>query len=294
MRRSYLDYAMSVIVSRALPDVRDGLKPVHRRILFAMHELQRLEQGLQEIGRIVGDVIGKYHPTATPRSMTRSSAWPRISRCATCWWTGQGNFGSVDGDNAPPCVAHRSAHGQDRPPAPEDIDKKPSISGQLRRFRERAPHSAGPHPEPADQRPAGIAVAWRPTSRPTTKRGDRRLSCPPGKPGGDHRGSDPDHPGAGFPRTAGIIYGVMGVRDGYMTGRGRVIMRARTHFEDMGGRPPGAHRRRDSPTRSTRSPSSKNRRTGQRKEDRGYCAHPRRVGQIRHAYRHRAEARRGR
>ena len=83
LKRSYLDYAMSVIVSRALPDVRDGLKPVHRRILYSMHEDgARLEQALSQVRAIVGDVMGKYHPHGDSRSTTPWCAWRRISRCA--------------------------------------------------------------------------------------------------------------------------------------------------------------------------------------------------------------------
>ena len=101
MRKSYLDYAMSVIVGRALPDVRDGLKPVHRRVLFAMHELSNdWNKAYKKSARIVGDVIGKYHPhgdTAVYDTIVRmaqdfSLRYPLVD--------GQGNFGSVDGDNA--------------------------------------------------------------------------------------------------------------------------------------------------------------------------------------------------
>jgi DNA gyrase subunit A len=83
MQRSYLDYAMSVIVSRALPDVRDGLKPVHRRILYASHESgYHWNRKYVKSARPVADVMGKYHPMATPRSMTRWCAWPSTGRCA--------------------------------------------------------------------------------------------------------------------------------------------------------------------------------------------------------------------
>ena len=84
MRRSYLDYAMSVIVGRALPDVRDGLKPVHRRILFAMHEANNVwNRPYVKCARVVGDVLGKYHPTAMPPPTRRWYAWRRIFPCAT-------------------------------------------------------------------------------------------------------------------------------------------------------------------------------------------------------------------
>src|SRR5690554_4203651 len=87
LKQSYLDYAMSVIVGRALPDVRDGLKPVHRRVLFAMNELNNdWNKPYKKSARVVGDVIGKYHPMVTTRCMTPSYVWRRISPCATCWW----------------------------------------------------------------------------------------------------------------------------------------------------------------------------------------------------------------
>ncbi|MEQ1629760.1 MAG: DNA gyrase subunit A, partial [Gallionella sp.] len=101
MRKSYLDYAMSVIIGRALPDVRDGLKPVHRRVLFAMHELSNdWNRAYKKSARIVGDVIGKYHPhgdTAVYDTIVRM-AQPFSLRYTLV--DGQGNFGSVDGDNA--------------------------------------------------------------------------------------------------------------------------------------------------------------------------------------------------
>ena len=110
MRKSYLDYAMSVIVGRALPDVRDGLKPVHRRVLFAMHESeQRLEPAVRKCARIVGDVIGKYHPHGD------SSIYDTLVRMAQDFSMrymlvdGQGNFGSVDGDAPRPCVTPSAA-----------------------------------------------------------------------------------------------------------------------------------------------------------------------------------------
>ncbi len=86
LKQSYLDYAMSVIVGRALPDARDGLKPVHRRVLFAMSELGNdFNKPYKKSARVVGDVIGKYHPTATLPCTTPSFVWPSHSPCATCW-----------------------------------------------------------------------------------------------------------------------------------------------------------------------------------------------------------------
>ena len=103
MRRSYLDYAMSVIVGRALPDVRDGLKPVHRRVLFAMHELSNdWNRAYKKSARIVGDVIGKYHPhgdVAVYDTIVRMAQDFSLRHMLV---DGQGNFGSVDGDNAAP------------------------------------------------------------------------------------------------------------------------------------------------------------------------------------------------
>jgi DNA gyrase subunit A len=116
MRQSYLDYAMSVIIGRALPDVRDGLKPVHRRVLYAMSELGNdWNKAYKKSARIVGDVIGKYHPhgdTAVYDTIVRM-AQPFSMRHMLV--DGQGNFGSVDGDAPCSHALYRSAHGQDRP-----------------------------------------------------------------------------------------------------------------------------------------------------------------------------------
>ncbi len=103
MRKSYLDYAMSVIVGRALPDVRDGLKPVHHAgSLFAMHEMNNVwNRPYVKCARVVGETMGKYHPHGDASiydTLVRMGG--RTSRCATCWSTAQGNFGSVDGDGA--------------------------------------------------------------------------------------------------------------------------------------------------------------------------------------------------
>ena len=88
MEKSYIEYAMSVIVGRALPDVRDGLKPVHRRILYAMYEDNLTsDRPFKKSATCVGDVLGRYHPTATRPCTTPWCAWPRISPCAICWWT---------------------------------------------------------------------------------------------------------------------------------------------------------------------------------------------------------------
>ena len=106
MQRSYLDYAMSVIVSRALPDVRDGLKPAHRPILYASHESGYVwNRKYVKSARPVADVMGKYTPMATPQSMTRSCAWRSTGRLRVPLIDGQGrNFGSIDGDPPAACA----------------------------------------------------------------------------------------------------------------------------------------------------------------------------------------------
>ena len=157
MRQSYLDYAMSVIVGRALPDVRDGLKPVHRRVLYAMHELgNEYNKAYKKSARVVGDVIGKYHPhgdAAVYDTMVRM-AQPFSMRYLLV--DGQGNFGSVDGD---PPAAMRYTEVRMSRIAHEllaDIDKETvDFVAQLRRVRARAGGAAGARAEPAGQRLLG-------------------------------------------------------------------------------------------------------------------------------------------
>ena len=155
MRQSYLDYAMSVIVGRALPDVRDGLKPVHRRVLYAMRELGNdWNKAYKKSARVVGDVIGKYHPhgdTAVYDTIVRM-AQPFSMRYLLV--DGQGNFGSVDGD-LPAAMRYtevrmsRIAHELLADIEKETVDFTP----ELRRVRARALGAADAHPEPAGQRP---------------------------------------------------------------------------------------------------------------------------------------------
>jgi DNA gyrase subunit A len=241
MRNSYLEYAMSVIVGRALPDVRDGLKPVHRRVLFAMSELGNdWNKAYKKSARVVGDVIGKYHPhgdTAVYDTMVRmaqdfSLRYPLID--------GQGNFGSVDGDNAAAMrytevrmskIAHQLLEDLDK----ETVDFGPNYDGS-----EHEPLVLPARiPNLLINGSSGIAVGMA-TNIPPHNLTDicTALFTLLDDPETDIEAlinivQAPDFP------TAGIIYGLSGVRDGYRTGRGRVVMRATCHVEEMekgGGR----------------------------------------------------------
>src|SRR5690242_10883080 len=240
MRRSYLDYAMSVIVGRALPDVRDGLKPVHRRILFAMHEANNVwNRPYVKCARVVGDVLGKYHPhgdSATYEALVRmvqdfSLRYPLID--------GQGNFGSVDGD-AP--AAYRYTECRLEKITAEmlaDIDKETV---------DFAPNYDGKELEPTVlptripnllvNGSSGIAVGMA-TNIPPHNLTEIVTACLTLLDNPDTTVDELiEHvPAPDFP-TAGIIFGTEGVREGYRTGRGRVVIRARTHIEDLdkGGR----------------------------------------------------------
>jgi len=239
MRRSYLDYAMSVIVGRALPDVRDGLKPVHRRALFAMHELSNdWNKAYKKSARIVGDVIGKYHPhgdTAVYDTIVRmaqdfSLRYPLVD--------GQGNFGSVDGDNAAAMryteirmarIAHELLADLDK----ETVDFGPNYDGSEPLV---LPSKI---PNLLINGSSGIAVGMA-TNIPPHNLNEIVDACLLllENPETDIEELIEIVPAPDFP-TAGIIYGTVGVKEGYRTGRGRVVMRARTHFEDIdkvGGR----------------------------------------------------------
>ena len=235
MRRSYLDYAMSVIVGRALPDARDGLKPVHRRVLFAMHELSNdWNKAYKKSARIVGDVIGKYHPHGD------QSVYDTIVRMAQDFSMrhmlvdGQGNFGSVDGDNAAAMryteirlakIAHELLADLDK----ETVDFGPNYDGS-----EKEPLVLPTRlPNLLVNGSGGIAVGMA-TNIPPHNLNEVVDACL-------HLLADPQAsvddlieivPAPDFP-TAGIIYGIQGVREGYRTGRGRVIMRAKCHFEEV-------------------------------------------------------------
>ena len=235
MRRSYLDYAMSVIVGRALPDVRDGLKPVHRRVLYAMQESNNVwNRPYVKCARVVGEVLGKYHPhgdSATYEALVRMAQDFSMRYMLI---DGQGNFGSIDGDNA---AAYRYTECRLARLSAEmlaDIDKETV---------DFVPNYDGKELEPAVlptrvpnllvNGSSGIAVGMA-TNVPPHNLGEVADACL-------HLLENPHcaiedlmklMPAPDFP-TAGIIYGLSGVHEGYRTGRGRVVMRARTHFEDM-------------------------------------------------------------
>jgi DNA gyrase subunit A len=235
MRRSYLDYAMSVIVGRALPDVRDGLKPVHRRVLFAMHELSNdWNRPYKKSARIVGDVIGKYHPhgdTAVYDTIVRMAQNFSLRYMLV---DGQGNFGSVDGDNAAAMryteirmsrISHELLADLDK----ETVDFGPNYDGS-----EREPLILPAKiPNLLINGSSGIAVGMATNIPPHNLNEvvDACLAILKNPEIGMEELID-IIPAPDFP-TAGIIYGVAGVKEGYRSGRGRVVMRARTHFEDM-------------------------------------------------------------
>ena len=235
MRRSYLEYAMSVIVGRALPDVRDGLKPVHRRVLYAMHELSNdFNKPYKKSARIVGDVIGKYHPhgdTAVYDAIVRmaqdfSLRYPLVD--------GQGNFGSVDGDN-PAAMRYTEI-------------RMARITHELLADIDRNTVDFGPNYDGSEKEPlilparfpnllvngsSGIAVGMA-TNIPPHNLGEVVDACQALLANPDIRIEDliAIIPAPDFP-TRGIIYGTASVREGYLTGRGRVLMRSRTHVEEI-------------------------------------------------------------
>jgi DNA gyrase subunit A len=235
MRRSYLDYAMSVIVGRALPDARDGLKPVHRRVLYAMSELNNdWNRPYKKSARIVGDVIGKYHPHGD------QSVYDTIVRMAQDFSLrhllieGQGNFGSVDGDNAAAMRyteirLHKIAHEMLADLEKETVDFGPNYDGS-----EKEPLVLPTRlPNLLVNGSGGIAVGMA-TNIPPHNLNEVIDAC-------HHLLRNPAAtvdelmeivPAPDFP-TAGIIYGLNGVREGYRTGRGKVVMRAKCHFEDI-------------------------------------------------------------
>ncbi len=246
MRSSYLSYAMSVIVGRAIPDVRDGLKPVHRRVLYSMHE-QRVtwNTAYKKSARIVGDVLGKYHPHGD------QSVYDALVRMAQDFSMryplvdGQGNFGSVDGD--PPAAMRYTEVRMGR------------IGGELLADIEKETVDFGPNFDDSEQEPlvlpsrvpnllingsAGIAVGMAtnipPHNLAEVVDATIRLVHDPELTIDELMVDDPETgrlgvKGPDFP-TAGFIYGTSGIRAAYHTGRGRVVMRARAEVEPMPGK----------------------------------------------------------
>ena len=235
MKSAYLDYAMSVIVGRALPDVRDGLKPVHRRALFAMHEADNTHnKPFKKSARIVGDVMGKYHPHGG------EAIYDALVRLAQSFSMreplvdGQGNFGSIDGDNAAAMRYTEVRMAAISEFLLQDIEKEtvdfvPNYDGA-----EREPTVLPARfPNLLINGASGIAVGMA-TNIPPHNLGeviDATLLLL----------KDPNAtvddliklmPAPDFP-TGAFIHGLGGARDAYKTGRGRIVMRARTHFEDL-------------------------------------------------------------
>ncbi len=236
MRRSYLDYAMSVIVGRALPDVRDGLKPVHRRVLYAMYELSNdWNRAYKKSARIVGDVIGKYHPhgdTAVYDTIVRMAQNFSLRYMLV---DGQGNFGSVDGDNAAAMRYTEIRMARIGHELLVDIDKETVDFGPNYDGSEHEPLVMPSRiPNLLINGSSGIAVGMATNIPPhnLTEVVDACLALL-ARPEITIDELIEIVPAPDFP-TAGIIYGVSGVREGYRTGRGRVVMRAKTHFEDIG------------------------------------------------------------
>lgn len=236
MKQSYIEYAMSVIVGRALPDVRDGLKPVHRRVLYAMHEVSNdWNKPYKKSARIVGDVMGKYHPhgdnaiydTIVRMAQDFSLRHPLVD--------GQGNFGSVDGDS-PAAMRYteirmaRIAHEMLADIDKETVNFDPNYDGS-----EHEPQVLPSRlPNLLVNGSTGIAVGMA-TSIPPHNLNEIIDGCLAVLNTPEISVDELIEliPAPDFP-TAGIIFGLKDIQNGYRTGRGRVIMRARTHFEDIG------------------------------------------------------------
>ena len=238
MKSAYIDYSMSVIVSRALPDVRDGMKPVHRRVLFGMHELGIRATGAhKKSARIVGEVLGKYHPHGD------TSVYDAMVRMAQEWSLryllidGQGNFGSVDGDS-PAAMRYTEARMQKiSEDMLADIDKE-TVDHQLNFDDTLKEPTVLPTRVPgllingASGIAVGMATNMPPHNLTEVVNGiiayieDNDIDID----GLMQHVKAPDFP------TGGIIYGYEGVREAFRTGRGRVVMRAKAIFEEVQGR----------------------------------------------------------
>src|SRR3954449_4296596 len=237
MRSSFLDYAMSVIVARALPDVRDGLKPVHRRVLYAMHEA-----GLQpnrarlKCARVVGDVMGSYHPhgdqasydTLVRLAQPFSMRYPLVD--------GQGNFGNIDGYPAAAmryteCRLARLATEMLRDIDADTVDFKPNYD-ESRKEPEVLPAR---FPNLLVNGSSGIAVGMA-TNMPPHNLGEAidAIIAMIDEPDIDVEKLMQHVKGPDFP-TGAFVVGRSGIRDAYRTGRGRIVMRARAHIEELRG-----------------------------------------------------------
>ncbi|HWS41178.1 MAG TPA: DNA gyrase subunit A, partial [Arenimonas sp.] len=233
MRRSYLDYAMSVIVGRALPDVRDGLKPVHRRVLFAMHELgAHANKPYYKSARIVGDVIGKYHPHGD------QSVYDTLVRMAQPFSLryllvdGQGNFGSVDGDSAAAMRYTEARMARITHELLADLDKD-TVDFQPNYDEKEQEPTVMPTKVPnllingSEGIAVGMATKIPPHNLSEIINGTIALIDDPEISIGE---LITHIPGPDFP-TAAIINGSAGIHAAYHTGRGRVIMRAKAEIE---------------------------------------------------------------
>lgn len=237
MRQSFLDYAMSVIVSRALPDARDGLKPVHRRILYAMSELGMSHtQGYKKSATAVGEVLGKYHPHGD------SAIYDAMVRMAQDWSLrypmvdGQGNFGSVDGDGAAAMRYTEARLAKIAAPMLSDIDKDtvdwaPNYDGRLQEPRVLPAAVPNLLVNGVDGIAVGMATKMPPHNLAEVIDATVKVI------------EDPETPieelmelvkGPDFP-TGGIIYGRAGIRDALLTGRGRIVVRGKHDIEQMSG-----------------------------------------------------------
>src|SRR4029079_17737765 len=235
MRHSYLDYAKSVIVGRALPDARDGLKPVHRRVLYAMQEANIVwNRPYVKCARVVGDVMGKYHPHG---DLSIYDALVRMAHDVSLRYQlidGQGNFGSVDGDNP---AAMRYTECRLQKIANEllaDIDKETVDFVANYDGKEKEPSVLPSRlPNLLVNGSSGIAVGMA-TNIPPHNLTEVSNACLALLANPEMTVDELIDlvPAPDFP-TAGIIYGLEGAREGYRTGRGRVVMRARTHIEEL-------------------------------------------------------------
>ncbi|WP_246191464.1 DNA gyrase subunit A [Aureimonas leprariae] len=237
MRRSYLDYAMSVIVSRALPDVRDGLKPVHRRVLFAMHEMGLTStRAFRKSAGVVGEVMGKYHPHGD------SSIYDALVRMAQDWSlrapliNGQGNFGSIDGD--PPAAMRYTESRLQRVSDAllEDIDKETVNFQENYDGREMEPVVLPARfPNLLVNGSGGIAVGMA-TNVPPHNLGEVVDGCISmiDNPAISLEEMMEFVPGPDFP-TGALVLGRAGIRDAYATGRGSILMRGKVHVEPLRG-----------------------------------------------------------